>query len=309
MAKLVVGCGYLGLRVARLWRDAGEDVVAVTRSSEKADRLADEGLTPIVADVSAAPFAAPPEIETVLFAVGFDRVKKPRDTPSASRAWVEEESRDDQSIHDVYVGGLRNAIRSLKVPVQRFIYISSTGVYGQVAGTQVDESSPCQPTREGGQASLDAEGVLSTSDIAKRSIILRLAGLYGPGRIPRAADLLAGKPIDAPMSGYLNLIHVDDAARMVLLAEAQAPVPALYVVSDGHPVVRGDYYRELARLLGAPSVTFIKPTPGSSAAARAGSDKRVNPRRLFSELAPALLYPCYRDGLAAIVAGESQVSE
>ena len=68
--------------------------------------------------------------------------------------------------------------------------------------------------------------------------------------------------------------------------------------------VRGDYYRELARLLDAPAITFVKPPPGSPAAARAGSDKRVNPRRMFADLSPALLYPSYREGLAAIVAEE-----
>ena len=118
MAKLIIGCGYLGLRVARLWREAGCEVYAVTRSQEKGTKLAAEGLRPIVADVTLGPFAAPPNIETALFAVGFertfDRTKKGSGSQDSTsgRAWLADESDADQSIHDVYVGGLRNALRS-----------------------------------------------------------------------------------------------------------------------------------------------------------------------------------------------------
>jgi hypothetical protein len=67
--------------------------------------------------------------------------------------------------------------------------------------------------------------------------------------------------------------------------------------------LRGDYYRELSRLLGAPSPQFVEPAPDSPAAQRAASDKRIQPRRLFADLQPALAYPSYREGLAAIVRG------
>jgi nucleoside-diphosphate-sugar epimerase len=139
-------------------------------------------------------------------------------------------------------------------------------------------------------------------------VILRLAGLYGPGRIPRSADLVAGRPIDAPARGWLNLIHVDDAAQIVLLAEQRALLPRTYVVSDGQPVVRTEYYAELARLLRAPPPTFVEPVASSPAAARAASDKRIVPRRMFAELRPTLQFPSYREGLAAIVAAEQRSS-
>jgi nucleoside-diphosphate-sugar epimerase len=282
MANLIFGCGYLGLRVARLWRDQGRDVYAVTRSPERAQQFASEGIKPIVSNPSGGTqLLLPQGVRTVLFAVGFDRA--------------------GQTIRDVYVGGIANAVRSLPEKVERFIYISSTGVYGKVIGQEVDEDSPCDPTREGGQACLAAEDVLRRSRFASRAIILRLAGLYGPGRIPRAADLAAGKPIDAPAAGWLNLIHVEDAARIVLLAEERAAPPRTYVVSDGQPVARRDYYIELARLLDTPPPQFREPAADSPAALRASSDKCVNPRRLFAELAPQLIYSSFREGLAAIV--------
>lgn len=283
MAKLIFGCGYLGERVASLWRAAGCEIYAVTRSPQRAQALAAAGLLPIVADLTAdAELPIPQGVRTVLFAVGYDR-------------------QSGLSIHDVYVEGLARVLTNLPPTAEKLIYISSTGVYGQVSGSEVDEDSPCHPTREGGRACLAAEELLRTSKWANKSVILRLAGIYGPGRTPRSQDLLAGKPIDAPATGWLNLIHVEDAARIVHLADDCAAPPKLYVVSDGQPVQRGDYYRELARLLGAPAPRFVEPAAESPAAHRAASDKRVNPQRMFADLRPTLLYPSYREGLAAIV--------
>jgi nucleoside-diphosphate-sugar epimerase len=290
MAKLIFGCGYLGLRVARLWLALGEEVYAVTRSAERAAQLASEGIRPLVGNLVREPkLPLPARLSTVLFAVGFDR------QPGAA-------------IHEVYVGGLANAISSLPRPMDRFVYISSTGVYGQTDGEEVDEDSVCQPVRDGGRACLAGEELLAASHLGKQAVILRLAGLYGPGRIPRSGDLKAGRPIDAPSGGWLNLIHVEDAARIVLLTEARASPPRTYVISDGHPVQRADYFAELSRLLDAPPPRFVDPPPASAARQRAASDKRVNPRRMFAKLQPRLLYPSYRAGLAAIVADESAVS-
>src|SRR4051794_29632590 len=156
MAKLIFGCGYLGSRVARLWQGNGETVYATTRSQERAAQLRATGIRPIVGDVTAGQRRAlPDDISTVLFGIGFDR-------QSAG------------SIHNAFVGGLRTAIESLANTAERFVHISSTGVYGQVAGDEVDEDSPCEPTREGGKASLAAERLLHESRFAPKAIVLRL---------------------------------------------------------------------------------------------------------------------------------------
>src|SRR5437868_6458407 len=128
MAKLIFGCGYLGLRVARLWISQGNAVYAVTRSSDRAETLAAQGIQPIVADLLASDQIQLPEgIRTVLFAVGYDRGSS-------------------QPIHDVYAGGIARALSSTPMNVERFLYISSTGVYGSVSGLEVNEDTPCQPT-------------------------------------------------------------------------------------------------------------------------------------------------------------------
>jgi nucleoside-diphosphate-sugar epimerase len=244
------------------------------------------GIEPILGDLGAANFKLPAHIwrdtGTALFAVGYDRGST-------------------RPIQEVYAGGLMRVLEQCSDSIRRFLYISSTGVYGQAAGEWVDENTPCQPLRDGGKASLAAEEILRGSAFAPKAVVLRLAGIYGPGRIPRAKDLQAGAPIAAPSDGWLNLIHVEDAAEIVLLAAQYAMLAKTYVVSDGQPVLRADYYRELARLLAAPPPQFVSPPADSPAAQRAGSDKRINPARLFAELQPTLRYPSYREGLAAIV--------
>jgi nucleoside-diphosphate-sugar epimerase len=289
MSKLIFGCGYLGRRVAERWLAAGERVFAVTRVAEHARRFDAQGIVPVVADVTRpATLAGLPAAKTVLYAVGYDRT-----------AGV--------SIHELYVAGLKAALDALPESVEKLIYISSTGVYGQNDGGWVDEDSPCHPEREGGKACLAAERLLAAHPMAGRAAVLRLAGIYGPGRIPRRADLLAGQPLAAPPGGFLNLIHVDDAAAAVLAAEAKGAGRRTYLVSDGHPIQRREYYEELARLVGAPPPQFQTPAASSPAAARAGSDKRARNDRLRAELGLQLAYPSYREGLAAIVAAENAV--
>lgn len=280
---LVIGCGYLGERVAALWQAAGHHVSVVTRSSQRAKTLRASGFLPIVAEITQPETLANlPAADVVLFAVGHDRAA-------------------GLPIEQVYVDGLKNVLAALPRVPQRFVYISSTGVYGQVDAEWVTEASACEPTRAGGRACLAAEALLQASPVGPQAIILRLAGIYGPGRIPRVADIRAGLPIAAPPEGFVNLIHVDDAARIVVAAAEQLTPPQLYIVSDGHPVQRAEYYAELARLVGAPPPTFTPPAAEAHVAQRAGSDKRVSSAKLFADLPLKLQYPSYREGLAAIV--------
>lgn len=306
--RLIVGCGYLGQRVARLWREQGDVVYAVTRSHQRADEFRAQGWRPVIADIldpvaiAAAvgnAIRTADSLATVLFAVGYDR-------------------HANASIREVYVDGLRNVCDALGDRANRlrsFVYISSTGVYGRVDGDWVDESSPCVPTRDGGRACLEAEQRLREGSWSDRVIILRCAGLYGPGRTPLAAAIQAGEPIAAPADGFLNLIHIDDAADIAVWAADRLPAPDLLNVADGHPVVRREYYEELARILQAPPPVFAPPSPitaspisasaTGAAATRvaatraAGGDKRVRSDRLLAKFPRPLRYPSYREGLRA----------
>jgi nucleoside-diphosphate-sugar epimerase len=283
--KLVVGCGYLGRRVADRWRKAGHEVFVVTRTPEHSTEFLKAGLRTIVADVMRLEtLAGLPPASTVLYAVGYDR-------------------RQTYGLEELYLRGLVNLLNALPAGTGSVIYVSSTGVYGNQGGEWIDEHTPCFPDRSGGRACLAAEEALLAHPRSAGAIILRMAGIYGPGRIPSKDKLESGRAIPAPANGWLNLIHVDDAASVVLAAAESARGPRHYLVSDGHPVARRDYYRELAGQMHAPPPRFIAPDATLPSAARAASDKRVSNARLVAELGVRFAYPSYREGLAAILAG------
>ena len=122
MKRLVVGCGYLGLRVAKRWFAAGDSVFALTRSQTRAAGLRAQGISPIVGDITLpASLDNLPEVDTVLFAVGMDRSRY-------------------SDIRLVYVDGLRHIIQRISPASKHLIYISSTGVYGDFGGQWVDET-------------------------------------------------------------------------------------------------------------------------------------------------------------------------
>lgn len=226
--------------------------------------------------------------ESLLYAVGYDRSS-------------------ESDIFAVYADGLQNVLAALPSTVERVIYISTTGVYGPAGGDWIDEQTPPDPQRDGGRASLAAEHVLAAHPLGRRSAILRLAGLYGPGRVPHLDKLRAGEPLPVPSAGWLNLIHVDDAARIVAAADAwlaaqpPAAAPHVFCISDGAPVIRGDYYAEVARVLGCPPPTFAPPPADSPAAARAAVSRRVLNAKMRDTLGVDLQFPTYREGLASIL--------
>jgi nucleoside-diphosphate-sugar epimerase len=187
-------------------------------------------------------------------------------------------------------------------PLEQVIYVSTTGVYGDAGGDWIDETTPTNPHRPGGIASLAAEMVLKESRFAPHGVILRLAGIYGPGRLPYIQQLRRGEPLDASSDGYLNLIHVDDAAELIVAMTGRklaAPGPLTYCVSDGQPVWREEFYNELARQLGAPPPQFVQ-NPKSQRHDRGGTSKRVSNQKVMDAYRFALRYPSYREGIAQI---------
>ncbi len=283
LVKLIIGCGYVGHRLAKCWHDSGEHVYVTTRSSARARALTREGLRPVQLDVTQDTIPRLPTADTVVFAVGFDR-------------------RAGHTINQVYVDGLRRVLDALDDDIQRFIYVSSTGVFGQDDGSWVDEDSPTEPTRDGGRACLAAERLLRSHPmLGQKAIILRLAGIYGPDRLPQLGQLQRGKPLQVAADAFVNLIHVDDVVRVIVACDLHAVVPRIYCVSDGHPVLRGEFYRYLSQLIGTAEPVFEPSPPSSTQAERARGDKRICNDRLVREMPISLAHPSYREGLAAIM--------
>ena len=199
MKRLVIGCGYVGWPTALDWLRQGDDVFALTRSAPTANRMSKVGLTPLLGDITDIDSLPDfPSVDTVLFAVGMDRSKY-------------------QDVRSVYVEGLANTLQRI-ADCKRFVYLSTTGVFGNVTDETVTENSPTSPTRDGAIASLEAEQLLLQHPVAKSLVRLRLAGIYGPDRIPSLKFLRAGQLEKLRPEGFLNLIHLSDIQQSIHLA-------------------------------------------------------------------------------------------
>ena len=293
---LIVGYGYLGQRVASLAKKDGDAVYATSRNPQKLKSIAQNGLEPIQCDWTdrvslERSIAKLDDIDRVLIAVAYDR-----------KSGIDRET--------AIVGGLGNLIDALQMRPNadektRLCYISTTGVYHQTGGVWVDETSPTSPTRDGGKAHLRAEELLRRKLGQSSYRILRLSGIYGPDRVPRAADVIAGRPIASPADGYLNLIHVDDAASAVMAAWMLSSDRGhhTYLISDDSPVIRRQFYQQIADQCGAASPTFIQPSKDSSVHFRSETNKRICNRRMKKDLAFTLQFPTYQQGLADVLKG------
>ncbi len=280
---LIVGCGYLGQQVAQLLIEQGLRVAGTTRSPERASALQKRGIVPLLADV-----LDPQQVEQlpvaplVLHCVGYDR------TAAAS-------------MRQVYVEGLDSILARLATGRGRLVYASSTGVYAQRDGSWVDEQSPAQPESASGRVCLEAEDrVRRFHNISDwQAVILRLSGLYGPGRIPNRDRLLRAELIPSDPDHWLNLIHIHDAARCCMQALLAAGFSPLYVACDDQPARRREFYEHLARLLGTSPPAF----EANGGGRRDGSNKRASNRLIKSQLGIQLDYPSYREGLAHAISG------
>ncbi len=278
MRKLIVGCGYVGRRVAKKWAEQGDEVFAVTRSEANAESLRSLGIEPVIADVTRPEsLSVIQQVDTLLYAVSHDRSAgySPRVT---------------------YVEGLNNFLKYAAHLPHRMIFVSSTSVYGIDDGSEVDEETSTAATTESGQAYVEAEtdfwrGFWHQHQEDRVGIILRSAGIYGPDRLlRRVASLQNQEPISANPAGWLNLIHVDDLVQAVLKAEFASDSDT-YLVCDDRPIERSEYYTKLAELVGAPSPIF------NSEGKETSWGKRCSNRLLREKLGVELRFPTINEGL------------
>ena len=274
---LIAGCGDIGSGLARSLRAAGFRVTGLRRRAH----LIAEGIEALAADL------AEPES---LAKLG-DRTFRYVVIASAATAY------DARSYRRVYVDGLRNLLHALRGE-PRLVLLSSTGVYHQHDGEWVDEDSPTAPRSFSGQLLLEAEALPRTQAPA-RSTVLRLGGIYGPGRERLLREVREGIGCTRYPVRYSNRIHRDDCVGILryLIARWQqgAALAPLYLGVDCDPAPVWEVRHWLAERLGV----TLDDARGSTGA-RAPGSKRCSNRRL-RELGYQLLYPDYRSGYAAML--------
>jgi nucleoside-diphosphate-sugar epimerase len=285
LSLLIIGCGYVGRRLALKSISSGQRVAAITRGGQAAAELQQLGIEPVVLDwlEGASDWHLPFEPQQILVAVPH-----------------REDPRFGQRTHVV---GLENVLA--RCPgFKRLVVLSTTGVYHQGDGSWVDESSPTEPTRIGPQIAVAAENWLREQVDPQRFASLRLAGIYGPGRVPLLAKLRAEEAIPVG-EGSLNLIHLEDIVVAIeRLLSGPAP-SSLYVLSNGQPVERRQFYLDAARIFQTPPPRFVEATAETSRAARSESNKRINPAKILRELELTLQFPNHVSGLQALAAVSS----
>jgi nucleoside-diphosphate-sugar epimerase len=274
---LIVGCGYLGRRVARRLLDRGNRVLGTTRSPATAADLAHAGVEPLLLDVLDETAASTlPAADRAVLCVGHDR-----------RAAADRRA--------VGVDGLRRVLDHLAARgLRRVVYTGSVSIYGQAAGDWVDETSPTEPDGEPGRVQVEAEAALRSA--FPPLIVLRVGGLYGRGRVLHRDAILRGQPLRGDPHRWLNLIHVEDAARAVVAALDATDPPPVVNACDDRPVTRLECVEATARSLDLPPPTWA---PGDDPPE---PSRRVSNARLKATLLPILDYPTIAEGIPASLA-------
>jgi nucleoside-diphosphate-sugar epimerase len=285
----ILGCGYIGLELGRRLSETRE-VVGVRRSASGIDAIEAAGFSGVQADLTDPDsLSAVPDADVVVF--------------SASAG-----GRGVEPAREIYVEGQKIAIDHFAAredPPNRYLYTSSTGVYGDHSGDWVDESTPLDPATDRGRVLVEAERIaLERPDEAGiDGTVARLAGLYGPERY-RLDRYLEGPVTE----GYLNMVHRDDVAGAIahLLSEDLARTETVLVVDD-EPVEKWAFADWLAEQCGRdtpPKQTkadrLAEDDLSEGARRRIQSSKRCSNDKL-RDLGYEFSYPTFREGYATAI--------
>ena len=271
-AILIAGCGDVGSELARRLLADGHEVYGLRRRPH----LLPGGVRPIKGDLSVPETlrAVPEGIDILCYTAAAD-------------------GRSPEGYREAYVDGLRNVLRSVSRAgtITRVLYTSSTRVYPQRNGEWVDEDSPTGESDI--YARLLLEGESAALEAAPSAVVVRFAGIYGPGRT-RLIDLVQEA---APCAArhYTNRIHRDDCARALRhLMQLEHPSP-LYLGADHDPATQCEVMDWIAERLGLPA-------PGRRSESLEITGKRCRNTRLVSS-GFQFEHRSYREGYGALTAG------
>lgn len=284
----ILGCGYVGERLAAACLERGMHVIGTTRDRERAAQLRTIGIEALVAPEPAEiPDSVLARADAVLDSIPLELADA--GFAAGQPRWLPE-------------------LAPHLAAVRWAGYLSTTGVYGDAAGAWVDESTLCRPGSQRGRERLKAEQAWLRSGLPAE--VFRLAGIYGPGR-NLIAKLRAGgyKAVRWQPPHYAARIHVDDIVAAILAAMARPRPGRIVNVCDDAPLPHADYVTQLAAMIGAPAPVILTPAEGEeelSAAALAffRDNKRVSNHLLREELLPGLKYPDFRRAVPALLASE-----
>lgn len=281
MRILIIGCGYLGIPLGQKLAAMGYEVFGLRRSGEGDEVMSNSGIKPVHADISspASLDQIQPSFEVVV------------NTVSSSGGTTEDYER-------IYFQGTKNVIRWLRnSPPKAYLYTSSTSVYGQTDGEWVTEASAIIPNSPTSRVLVQAEQELLRvrRETGFPASILRVAGIYGPGRGHLFKQYVRGEAtIRDNGQSWLNMIHVEDAAGVIAHLLHQSERDEIYNVADNEPVTQIEFFRWLAERLGKSMPASAPPDPNRK---RGVTNKRVSNEKLVRS-GYQFIYPTFREGYA-----------
>lgn len=293
MNLFVFGMGYAARAVHRRMAAQLGHIGGTARTARNTAGLEDDGIEAFVFDGATGNLKiakALPSASLVLVSIG------PDDAPGENCDPVLRHYRNDLA----------------EARPDSIVYFSTVGVYGDHDGAWVDEESPCHPVSKRSKWRLAAEAAWQrfATGIGVPVAIIRLSGIYGPGRGP-LQKLKAGTSQRILKPGQVfNRIHVEDIAQ-ITEAAFDKRASGIFNGTDDQPAPPQDVIAHAAALLGIdppPEISFDAADLSAMARTFYGENKRVRNDRIKTELGVRLAYPTYREGLAAIVAAENQSS-
>ncbi|MEI7815694.1 MAG: SDR family oxidoreductase [Desulfuromonadales bacterium] len=229
----IAGCGYIGERLACSYKESGADLTCIVRSSEHAARLESIGLHTVVTaldDLDTIPLITPGN--SILFYL----------VPPPGGGVVDSRARN-------FIAQMSAAEAPSKI-----VYMSATSVYSNADGDVVTEESTATPDTAMGKRRLDAESAFLDYGATRNVpvVILRVSGIYGPGRLP-LMQISQGHPLlNEQESGPSNRIHADDLTSICIAAAQKGAGGDIFNISDGQPSSMTSYFNACAEALGFP---------------------------------------------------------
>ena len=282
MRVLIVGCGYVGLPLGSALAGLGHEVHGLRRGTNTHAAMKEAGIIPHAVDIT--------QREQL------DNLPGPFDwiinTVSSGRDGA-------NAYHGIFVVGTQNLIDWFtSSPPQKYLFTSSTGVYGQTDGSWVDEDSPTEPSGDTGQILLEAESLA----LSIGGVILRLSGIYGPERGHLYRQFLKGEAVMTGNPGrWMNMIQRDDVTGCILAAMETADPGTVLNATDNEPATQQDFFQWLADQLDRPlppQESEVMPHK------RAQTNKRVANSRAREMLSWTPKYPTWRKGYAKLMESE-----
>jgi nucleoside-diphosphate-sugar epimerase len=281
MDWIILGCGYVGTRLAQGLLREGHRVRVCARNTARLEPLGQAG-----AEVHAMDGAEPRAFDLALHGlrapVVVYSIPPMMSLPPAELV-------------------RRAADAAMNAGAQRFIYLGSTSVYGETEhGVTVDEDSPIAAgDAEAAPRVAEESAVEAGVSAGLPGVVLRLAAIYGPGRgVRERLKIGAYKLIDDGM-GWFSRVHVDDLVGIIRAAAERAPVGARYCVADDHPSTQREYAEWLSTRMGLP-LPPAAPPQKVDAPRRAARHRKVSNARLKRELDYVFRYPSFVEGERAI---------